>query len=247
MVQAKLLDKVYRLMQMWKDGRLGGEVLPEDANPHLEKSSCENYLYFTLPMALNYQRNSYMLWESALQTYQDKDTRFVFCPKHCLERTFSEVQAALTQYKVALQREKQTQTWLSLCDTFVSLFDGDIRKLFDLCCNDVDEIRNFMQVSNKKKFPYLSGTKICNYWLYVIYQYTDRVYQNMERLTVAPDTHVCKASRRLGIIDDAELASGNVQQIVIDRWQDLLQNTPLRPIDVHTPLWLWSRNGFPAL
>ena len=68
MVQAKLLDKVYRLMQMWKDGRLGGEVMPEDANPHLEKSSCENYLYFTLPMALNYQRNSYMLWESALQT-----------------------------------------------------------------------------------------------------------------------------------------------------------------------------------
>ncbi len=99
----------------------------------------------------------------------------------------------------------------------------------------------------KYKFSYLSGTKICNYWLYVIYQYTDRVYQNMENLTVAPDTHVCKASHKLGLIDDEEFASGNVQQIVIDRWQELLQNTMLCPIDVHTPLWLWSRNGFPAL
>ena len=26
----------------------------------------------------------------------------------------------------------------------------------------------FIQKENKKKFPYLSGTKICNYWLYVI-------------------------------------------------------------------------------
>ena len=28
--------------------------MPEDANPGLENSSLENYLYFTLPMALNY-------------------------------------------------------------------------------------------------------------------------------------------------------------------------------------------------
>ena len=28
-------------------------------------------------MALNYQRNSYTLWESALKTYNDEETRFV--------------------------------------------------------------------------------------------------------------------------------------------------------------------------
>ncbi len=54
-----ILKKVETLMKMRAKGLLGGEVMPEDANPHLEKSSLENYLYFTLPMALNYQRNSY--------------------------------------------------------------------------------------------------------------------------------------------------------------------------------------------
>lgn len=168
----------------------------------------------------------------------------MFDPKLCLTKSFTEVQYALTKYKVTLQKQKQTEIWLSLCRTFVELFDGDIRKLFDSLENDVDRIRNFIQKENKKKFPYLSGTKISNYWLYVIYQYTDRMYTNIEKLTVAPDTHVCKATLKLGLITDEEFHSHNVQQIVIDRWQELLKNTKYKPIDIHTPLWLWSRNEF---
>lgn len=244
MKRKEILDKVDKLIIMYKNGELGGEVMPENANPHLEKSSLENYLYFTLPMALNYQRNSYTLWESALKTYNDEETKFVFNPKICLEKSFEEVQYALTKYKVALQKQKQTEIWLTLCKTFIELFDGDIRKLFNLLDNDVDKIRNFIQKDNKKMFPYLSGTKICNYWMYVIYQYTDREYKNIDRLTVAPDTHVCKATHKLGLISDEEFNSSNVQKIVIDKWQQLLMNTKYKPIDIHTPLWLWSRNGF---
>ena len=114
----------------------------------------------------------------------------------------------------------------------------------DMFDNDVDKIREFIQVKNKKKFPYLSGTKICNYWLYVIYQYTDRKYKNIDHLTVAPDTHVCKATLKLGLISNEEFNSSNVQSIVIKRWQEILKDTKYKPIDVHTPLWLWSRNGF---
>ncbi len=240
----KILEKVEKLIDMYKQGKLGGEIMPEDANPNLEKASLENYLYFTLPMALNYQRNSYKLWESVLQTYQDSETNFVFEPRKCINKKFEDVQVALTKYKVALQKHKQTEIWLKLCSTFIDLFDGDIRKLFDMCDNDVDKIREFIQVKNKKSFPYLSGTKICNYWLYVIYQYTDRKYKNIDHLTVAPDTHVCKATLKLGLISDDEFNSNNVQTTVIKRWQEILKNTKYKPIDVHTPLWLWSRNGF---
>lgn len=244
MNKEETLNNVKKLIAMYKNGELGGEIMPEDANPNLDKNSLENYLYFTLPMALNYQRNSYKLWESALKTYNDNETRFVFNPKLCLEKTFDEVQYALIKYKLALQKQKQTEIWISLCNTFMNLFNGDIRKLFDNLDNDVEKIRFFIQKENKKMFPYLSGTKICNYWLYVIYQYTDRNYKNIESLTVAPDTHVCKATHKLGLINDDEFNSSNVQLIVIDRWKDLFENTNYKPIDIHTPLWLWSRNGF---
>ena len=213
----KKIQEINILYNMWKTGKLGGEVMPEDANPNLDNNSKENYLYFTLPMALNYQRNSYKLWESALKTYNDEETNFVFNPKLCLEKSFEEVQHALTKYKVALQKQKQTEIWIALCTTFVELFNGDIRQLFDKLDNDVDKIRDYIQKQNKKKFPYLSGTKICNYWLYVIYQYTDRKYKNMECLTVAPDTHVVQATHKLGLINDEELNRNDVQLIVIDR------------------------------
>lgn len=244
MNKEEILNNVKKLLAMYENGELGGEIMPEDANPNLDKNSLENYLYFTLPMALNYQRNSYKLWESALKTYNDNETRFVFNPKLCLEKTFDEVQYALIKYKLALQKQKQTEIWISLCNTFMNLFNGDIRKLFDNLDNDVEKIRFFIQKENKKMFPYLSGTKICNYWLYVIYQYTDRNYKNIENLTVAPDTHVCKATHKLGLITDDEFNSNNVQLIVINKWKDLFENTNYKPIDIHTPLWLWSRNGF---
>ena len=239
-----VLSKAERLMQMHKEGLLGGEVMPEDANPHLAKDSLENYLYFTLPMALNYQRNSYSLWQSALQTYHDAETRFIFDPWQCLASSFADVQRAITKYKLALQRQKQTEIWIKLCETLAANFAGDIRTLFDENNNDIERIKRYVQTEHKKEFPYLSGVKICNYWLYVLYQYTDRSFHNLDALTVAPDTHVCKASLKLGLITEDDFRSSNVQAGVIDAWKELFANTEYKPIDIHTPLWLWSRNGF---
>lgn len=239
-----ILKKCEILMDMYDKGLLGGEIMPEDENPHLEKSSLENFLYFTLPMALNYQRNSYTLWQAANKTYQDKETNFLFNPKMVVEMPFLKVQEALVKYKVALQKNKQTEIWIKLCETFVKYFDCDIRKLFEINNYDVNKIREYVSSTHKKEFPYLSGTKIVNYWMYVLYQYTDIKYQNIECLTVAPDTHVIKATHRLGLITDEELDRSDVQLIVIDRWNELLKDTGYKPIDIHTPLWLWSRNGF---
>ena len=240
----EILEKVDKLVQMYQKGLLGGEVMPEDSNPHLSKEKVDNYNYYTLPMALNYQRNSYKVCESANQTWNDKETNFVFDIRKVSESNFEQVQKALVKYKVALQPNKQTEIWIKLCNTINELFDGDIRILFQENDYDVNKIRNYTQKENKAKFPYLSGNKICNYWLYVLYQYTDIKFNNIEELTVAPDTHVVKASYKLGIITEKELSSSNVQLIVIDRWNEILKGTKYHPIDIHTPMWLWSRNGF---
>lgn len=242
-----ILENVEKLIKMYKEGLLGGEVMPEDCNPGLGKSSIENYNFFTLPMALNYQRNSYKLWESANATWNDKETKFVFDTNLVAGKTFEEVQKALVKYKVALQANKQTEIWIKLCSTINELFCGDIRILFKLNNYDVNEIRDYIQKQNKPKFPYLSGNKICNYWLYVLYQYTGISLKNVEDLTVAPDTHVIKSSYKLGIITEDELNSNNVQLIVIKRWNEILKGTNFKPIDIHTPMWLWSRNGFKNL
>ena len=74
-----------------------------------------------------------------------------------------------------------------------------------------------------------------------------KITKNIEKLTVAPDTQVIKATHRLGLIDDNELNRSDIQEIAINRWNELVKNTKYKPIDIHTPLWLWSRNGFRTL
>lgn len=125
-MENNILTKIDKLYLLYKAGKLGGEVMPEDSNPNLPKDSSQNYLYFTLPMALNYQRNSYKLWESAYLTYMDSETNFVFFPDKVINAKFEDVQNALTKYKVALQKNKQTEIWIKLCNTIVQYFNGDI-------------------------------------------------------------------------------------------------------------------------
>jgi len=217
--------------------------MPEDANPSLNKSSAENLLFFTLPMALNYQRNSYKLWESALATWNDEETKEVFNPQAVIKMSDEELKQKLVKHKVALQPNKQPIIWRTLCQTTISEFDCDLRNLFIANDGNIIKIKEYI-VSNKKKFPYLSGSKILNYWLYVVGSYTNMKQTNREAITIAPDTHVLQASMKLGVIAESELNKSNIREVTSERWADILKGTSLLPIDLHTPFWLWSRNDF---
>lgn len=237
----EILKKVDRLIIAHKQGLLGGEKMPEDENPGLDKSSKENLMYFTLPMSLNYQRNSYVLWECANKMY--KDVPEIFDSKAVCEMSDDDLRDILVKYRVALQPNKQPIIWKRLCQTIEEELNGDIKNLFSLNEYSVKKVKEYI-ASHKKNFPYLGGNKICNYWLYVLEQYTDIKFTDRENITVAPDTHVVQASIKLGVISESESLQSNVQEIVVSRWEELLKSTDLKPIDVHTPMWLWSRGKF---
>lgn len=239
----EILVKVNKLVHAYKQGILGGEKMPEDENPCLEKGSKQNYMYFTLPMALNYQRNSYVLWECANRMYADKEVKKVFDSKEVCLMSEDLLRKYLVEYKVALQPNKQPVIWKKICETIEDKLDGDIRNLFAANEYSVKKIKEYIR-NNKKDFPYLGGNKICNYWLYVLEQYTDIVFVDRENITVAPDTHVIQASQKLGVISEEELHLAGIQMILAERWENLLRGTDLKPIDVHTPMWLWSRGKF---
>jgi hypothetical protein len=233
---AKIQANVFKLLDLHKNGKLGGEKMPEDENPSLNISSKENYLYFTLPMALNYQRNSYKLWESAAQTYQDKSTADCYCPQAVLQMPIELLREKLLKYKVILQPNKQPVIWRTLCLTIHEQFNDDIRNLFIQEKFSVANIKNYI-VENKIRFPYLGGKKILNYWLYVLEQYTDITFTDRENITIAPDTHIIQASHKLGIIEEAELDKQDLQDIVAERWREIC------PIDIHTRLYGYGVAG----
>lgn len=243
----KIINKINLLILMHKEGVLGGKIMPEDYNPNIPKSSPDNYHFFTLPMALNYQRNSYKLWPAATDAYNSTEGRTVFVPKMVNNLSTKELRDILIKFKIALQPIKHVEIWQRISNSICDLYDGDIKNLFILSNGKVGAIKEQIQIKHKKKFPYLSGNKIFNYWLYVMEGYTDIKLTDRQLINVAPDTHVLQASIRLGVIDPKESNNPKLREMVSNAWFEILNGTGIFPIDIHTPLWLWSRGGFPTI
>src|ERR1041385_5482624 len=80
------LERIFKLHKLFKDGMIP-VLSSHEVNPGFPKDSRENYLYFTLPPCLNFQRSSPAMWASALKTYEDPETRYVFFPEELAKRS----------------------------------------------------------------------------------------------------------------------------------------------------------------
>ncbi|WP_240508031.1 hypothetical protein [Virgibacillus indicus] len=121
-------------------------------------------------------------------------------------------------------------------------------KLIDTAHYDIAILKYIIQEKRKSEFSYLSGTKLFNYWMYVLEKYAYIQWKNRELISIAPDTHILKATVKLGLCSE-EVLRGTTKdrQIVAENWRETLTGTSIDPIDVHTPLWLWSRLSFPPI
>ncbi|HLD04758.1 MAG TPA: hypothetical protein VJG90_03480 [Candidatus Nanoarchaeia archaeon] len=243
MDREKILANCHLLLKAYSQGDLGQTRMPEDSNPgFLDKEQELRLTYFTLPMSLNYQRDSYKLWEAALKTFNDPETQVAFDVQKTAELPVIELREKLMRYKLALQPNKHISIWQTLSTTFVSKW-GSVLGLMSACDNDYLKLRQLVQVEHKKEFPYLSGPKIFNYWSFILKQYGKIDLKNYGAIEIAPDTHITQASVKLGIITEKEAVSLTKDQISL-RWRELLNGSGIHPIDMHPPLWFWSRNEF---
>jgi len=80
---------------------------------------------------------------------------------------------------------------------------------------------------------------MANYWIYILNQYTDARFKNLNAISIIPDTHVIQSSIKLGLADE-----GAGPEDVSTVWRNLLNGSRISPIDMHPVLWNWSRNNF---
>lgn len=236
-----MIPKLQKLLTAYKQGDLGDTTMPEDTHPKLETKE-QKLLYYTLPMALNYQRDSFKLWDAAKLTWEDPATKDAFNLEFAMNSSDAELRTKLTKHKLALQPNKHIDTWKRI-STIIYTEWGTIEGLIEATHDDYLVLREIVQKIYKKGFPYLSGPKIFNYWSYIIQEYADSPLQNRDQITIAPDTHVIQASIKLGVLSTEEANSFDRDQIA-QRWSEVLEGSGIAPIDIHSPLWFWSRGGF---
>jgi hypothetical protein len=234
----KIISNCKKIICAYENGNLGQTIMPEETHPKFNTKE-EQLNYFTLPMALNYQRNSYTLWHSALKTFEDPKTKSVFNIKNYKNKNTKQ---RLLKYKLALQPIKQTNTWTTISKTIDTNF-GSIEKMLKQNNFDFLKLKKLIQEDLKKGFPYLSGPKIFNYWSWIIQKYGQINLINSEFIEIAPDTHITKCSIKLGIISKAESKKITKEKLNV-KWRNILHGTGIKPIEMHAPLWFWSKNNF---
>jgi hypothetical protein len=193
-------------------------------------------------MALNYQRDSYKLWEAVLKTFNDDETKKVFDVKDVSKMSEDTLRKYLMKYKVALQPNKHINTWKRIAETIYKNW-GSFENFINSTDKDFIKLKKLVQKEYKKDFPYLSGVKIFNYWSFILGEYGKIKLKNKEYIDIAPDTHITKCSVILEVITEKESETLSKEEIS-ERWRDLLRDSDITPIDMHPPLWFWSRNGF---
>ena len=239
----EIISKCEKLLEAYHKNNLGYMKMPEDSNPGFNTDEQESRLvYFTLPMSLNYQRDSYKLWESALKTYRDVETKKVFDIKESATMEQTELRRLLLKQKVALQPNKHINTWQKIAKTVYNNW-GSISNLLRFANYDFLKLRDIIQKQYKKGFPYLSGPKIFNYWSFIIQKYGQVKLKNSQFIEIAPDTHITKCSVMLGVITQEEAGRFSKEKIS-ERWREILKDSGIKPIDMHPPLWFWSKNDF---
>lgn len=232
-----IVDVSRGLLAAFREGYFGSEL--HEKLPDLDRGSREFYLYLTLAPALNYQRNSDAFWRSAVATWQDPDTQFVFFPENT-SRGLGAYRDALTRHGLALQPTKHTGIWFQIAETLRRDYNGDPRVLIGSSRRDVEIIRQTL-LRRKRDFPYLSGPKLSNYWLYLLDFFTDVSFTDRSDISVVADSHVIGASIRLGLVEDGKADAVTVGEA----WKSALEGSQIAPCDLHAPLWRWSRAGFP--
>lgn len=96
------------------------------------------------------------------------------------------MRTALLHHRVALQPNRHPEIWKKVSKGITkSSLRGDEFGLIDSVNFDVAALKEIMQVKRKTDFPYLSGPKIFNYWLYVLESYTAVKWKSRDLITIA--------------------------------------------------------------
>lgn len=156
-----------------------------------------------------------------------------------MKRRRSKIQKDLGKHKLALQRNKHTDIWISISETLNKHYSNNPFNILKADNFDVVKILETVQNKKKRLFPYLGGIKLSNYWLFILSRFTEVKFPNTHEISIIPDTHVIKSSVKLGLV-----YPNAKPKDVENAWKKVLKNSHIAPTQMHSVLWHWSRAVF---
>lgn len=250
---AKLLYHSFRTK-----GIHGRTDMPEDIMPSsVVRSSLEHILFITFTVSIDYQRDAPSLWKSSRETFEDRETRYLFDPKLLHETPFSKIAEDMQKYKLSKKSQQDPHIWRTVGVTFYKKWKGDPRSFLENCNWDslmvLTRLRNDTHLYNGRlvsDYPWLRGPKIAPLWLRML---RDNVriakLRNLEKVPIPVDRHVARATLTTGVVGGQ--FEGRLEELfkyIRGAWSESVKDLnvksrPMIALDVDEPLWHLSKYG----
>jgi hypothetical protein len=230
-------DKVLSLLSAYHRGELEDNE-PREMHPGLCADCRENYLYFTLVSSLQSGRNIQDLWSSALNTYLDVESRYIFDPKLVINHRCEVISKTMSKYGLLL-KPSDPSNWYRLCWALYTYYDSNPKRLVEEGEYMVGKIQHIIHKEKPQLFASFREKRLSSYWLYVISKFTDSFFADIYQLSILPDKHVYRASVKLGLI-----TNGKSIEELERKWHFYLLDLSVSPVEMHDALYLWSKADF---
>lgn len=239
-MNSAIVSSCKSIITAYEAGLLGGYGPAESTAPDFPSKE-GRFIYYTLPMSLNYRRPSHQLWQAAKDTFLDPATQPVFDIVAVANMSEDNLRPLLTRHSLALQPQRHTLNWRTIA-TAIQTF-GSIEAMLKTAHYDFLEFKQLVQKTYKRSFPYLSGPKLFNFWCFILASYCEVAFTNKDYIDIAVDSHIRRSSALLGVITAAEMPILPAEHIAT-RWREVLKSSDVAPTDLNVPLWYWSRDKY---
>lgn len=249
-------ELIYR--QFSDQGILGHSEMPEDLIPSgVVQGSLEHMMFITLTVSIDYQRDAITLWKNSRETFEDKETRYLFDPVRLHEKSFSNIASDMQKHGLSKKQTQDANTWRTIGITFYKKWQGNPINFLRYYDYDAPVILEALKVSTHtdngreaSDFPFLRGNKIGPLWIRML---KDNVgineLKNLDRVPIPVDIHVARASLALGLV------KGKYEGKLEDLFEDIrlawfegvkglkTKYRPMIALDLDEPLWHLSKYG----
>ncbi len=158
-------------------------------------------LFLTFVSAMDRARDANSLWRDAAKLFRSRPE--LFDPAKVIKIPRDKLKSFLSKNGVSQRHEQDSKAWYVI-STSLALEDSPIRRVIDHGLGDAEELLKVLRTRDeigRSNFPLLCGPKIGPMWVRIMADPGGAEIERIEKVPVAVDVQVRRATENLGIAD----------------------------------------------
>ena len=209
-------------------------------------------LFLTFVSAMDRMRDADNLWQAAANLFRSHPE--LFDPAEVVKISLSTLKLLLSENKVSKYHGQDSKAWHVISASLISDDYSPIRRVIDCGFGDAGELLKALKTRDgmgQSRFPLLRGPKIGPMWVRIMADLGGAEIESIEKVPVAVDVQVRRATENLGIANTRGLKLRKAKPIIQSACYEAVARTDIGGPDrisgtsaaLDPVLWFYGKYG----